>query len=60
MKKYMIVALIDGEMDSYFTDSYDEACGVRLDVECGMGGQAEIYERLTTGDGLSRYVLLEN
>lgn len=50
MKKFMIAcAWYDedlGEMvyNTVFTDSQDEASNVIMDVACGLGGRAQIYE----------------
>lgn len=60
MKKYMIVYRIDEGMGSCFADDYKEARQKKQDIECGLGGYAEIYER-TRKDSYTpgRYVLLE-
>lgn len=60
MKQFMIVYRIDEGMGSAFADDYQEAKQKKQDIECGLGGYAEIYERrckdaYTPG----RYVLLE-
>ena len=45
MKEYMVVYLVDGETGAAFADTWDEAQNKRIDVECGLGGYAEIYGR---------------
>lgn len=59
MKKYMLVYIIDGEHGARFSDSYIEVCNAKMDVECGIGGYAEIYERMETEDGTMEYVMVE-
>ena len=46
MKKYMVVYVIDGEENAWFSDDKEKAEQFRMDVSCGMGGYAEVYERM--------------
>lgn len=47
MKKYMVVFLADGnETVANFFDTYTEAKNAYMDMECGLGWYAEIYERM--------------
>lgn len=55
MKKYMVVCLVDGETSTAFFDGIMEADNYRMDVECGLGGYAEVYERTDIGDGIMAY-----
>ena len=60
MKKYMIVYRIDEGMGAAFSDSYQEAKSKKMDIECGLGGYAEIYAREEHEDaGYSEYILIE-
>lgn len=58
-RKYMIVGASGEGTGVSFADTYDAARGIRLDIECGLGGYAEIYER-KEDDGLSWYEFLES
>ena len=58
MKKYMIVYSTDDGSGVCFCDEYNNARNVKLDVECGFGGYAEIYIREEV-DEVPQYVLLE-
>ena len=44
MKKYMVVYVIDGEENAWFSDDREKTEQFRLDVECGVGGYAEVYK----------------
>lgn len=44
MKKFMVISVIDGEQGAAFFDSYVDARQHAMDVECGMGGIAQIYQ----------------
>lgn len=68
MKKYMIVYEIkddheglDPVQGALFADDYTEAKNKKMDIECGLGGYAEIYTR--TGEEIEdqppEYVLIE-
>lgn len=59
MKKYMLVYIIEGEQGARFSDNYLEISNAKMDVECGMGGYAEIYERMKTDEGEMEYVMVE-
>lgn len=61
MKKYMIVYTVEGNHGASFKDTYEEARNAKMDVECGLGGYAEIYGREEYEDGNipPEYVLLE-
>lgn len=65
MKKYMIVYEIkddheglDPVQGASFADDYTEARNKKMDVECGLGGYAELYVR-EEREGGPEYVLLE-
>lgn len=45
MKKYMIVYTVEDSQGASFADDYTEARNKKMDIECGLGGYAEIYER---------------
>ena len=45
MKKYMVVTEIDGKNGAAFFDTKDQAWQYKMDAECGMGGEAEVYIR---------------
>ena len=55
MKKYMVVCTAEGDHAAMFFDAYEDARQAKQDVECGLGGYAEIYERESEGG----YVFLE-
>lgn len=67
MKKYMIVYEIkddheglDPVQGASFADDYTEARNKKMDVECGLGGYAELYERVDLDFGyLQEYELIE-
>lgn len=59
MKKYMLVYTAFGSQLAMFSDDYSEIRNSKLDVECGIGGYAEIYERMETEDGVMEYVMVE-
>ena len=44
MKKFMVISVIDGEQVALFFDSHVDARQHAMDVECGMGGIAQIYQ----------------
>lgn len=60
MNRYMIVYRIDEGCGACFADDYSEARNKKMDIECGLGGYAEIYIR-EERDGFvpPEYVLLE-
>ena len=45
MANYMIVYTIDEGQGATFADDYTEAKNKKMDIECGLGGYAEIYGR---------------
>lgn len=45
MKDYMVVTPYEGETSAHFYDDYASAHNYKMDVECGLGGYAEIYHR---------------
>ena len=51
MKKYMVVYTWEGDTFASFADTFSEADKTRMDLECGLGEYAEIYERLETEYG---------
>lgn len=59
MKRFMVMVLCEGEQTAMFYDSYEEASGCRMDLECGLGAYCEIYERVEIEDGLKVYDFLE-
>lgn len=44
MKKYMVVYVIDGEENAWFSDDSTAAENFKMDVECGASGYAEVYK----------------
>lgn len=50
MKQYMIVYTAEGEQGVTFADHWSEATQKAMDIECGLGGYAEIYGRNTHED----------
>ena len=58
MKKYMVVYLIDGNPGATFFDFMYDAEKARQDIDCGLGGFAEVYERVTDQDGCRQYELV--
>lgn len=58
MKRFMVVFVVDGSQEAVFFDSYSEASRARMDIECGLGGYAELYERVEV-EGSMEYVFLE-
>lgn len=58
MKTFMIIGLVEGKSFAKFADTYDEARDIAMNVECGLGGYAEIYAREETESG-QEYRLLE-
>ena len=61
MKAYMLVYVIDGEQYAGFYDNYPDARNAKMDVECGLGGYAEIYgrEEYEDSDRPAEYIALE-
>ena len=57
MPQFMVVSKVDGETGANFYDSLGEAENARMACECGMGGYAEVYTRVSDKDG-DRYELL--
>lgn len=45
MRPFMIVATVEDSTFAKFADSYTEARDVATNIECGLGGYAEIYSR---------------
>ena len=58
MKKFMIVGEAEGEQFTSYADTYAEAKNKATDIECGLGGYAEIYSREQTEHG-AEYRFLE-
>lgn len=58
METFMIIGLVEGKSFAKFADTYDEARDIAMNVECGLGGYAEIYAREYAGSD-SQYRLLE-
>lgn len=59
MKKYMLVYIVESEQEVIFGNDYFKIRQSKMDVECGLGGYAEIYERMEDEDGMEAYVLVE-
>lgn len=59
MNKYMIVGVIDEGQIASFADDYQEAKQKKQDIECGLGGYAELYGREEREDQPGEYVLIE-
>ena len=59
MKKYMIVYKVEDSQGASFADDYPEAKNKKMDIECGLGGYAEIYGREELEDYGPEYVLIE-
>ena len=51
MAKYMMVYLCEGEQGVSFSEDLNKLMNSRMDIECGLGGYAEIYERMETEFG---------
>ena len=58
MKRFMVVFIVDGSQEAIFCDDYLKASRSKMDIECGLGGVAEVYERMEVEGGME-YVLLE-
>ena len=58
MKKYMLVYVVEGEQSVIFNDSYLKISRSKMDIECGLGGYAEVYERMETDNG-TEYIMVE-
>ena len=63
MKTYMVISLVDGEQGVSFADHWEEATDIARNIECGLGGYAEIYGRDThedeEEDKPAEYVMIE-
>ena len=44
MKKYMVVMNVNGKQGAVFFDKITDAEQFRMDIECGVGGRAQVYE----------------
>ena len=61
MKKFMLIITDDeGDQTVVFTDEVDEAMNTRMNAECGMGYQVDLYSREKDEDGIEAYQLLMN
>lgn len=58
MEEYMVVSRCEGSTYAKFFNDYSEAEQYRIDVECGIGGYLEVYERTTNEDGIISYTFL--
>lgn len=58
MKKFMVVFVADGSQEAVFYDYEHDAAQAKMDIECGLGGYAELYVRMEVEGGVE-YVLLE-
>jgi hypothetical protein len=54
----LIITDDEGDQTAVFTDEVDEAMNTRMNAECGMGYQVELYSREKDEDGLESYQLL--
>lgn len=45
MKSFMLIGIIEEQQFARFSDNYNEISAWKMDVECGLGGYAEIYIR---------------
>lgn len=61
MKDYMVVWVTEDGQGASFFDRYSDAYSCRMDIDCGLGGYAEIYERQPDPEmpRLSSYVMIE-
>lgn len=59
MKKYMLVFVTEDGEEAIFGDDYLKMINSKMDVECGLGGYAELYERMETECGME-YKLIES
>ena len=59
MMKYMLVYVTEDGQDALFGNDYLKMCNSKMDIECGLGGCAELYERVETECGMA-YVLVES
>lgn len=55
MPKYMVVMKGEGGTFAMFFDTISKAEEYRMDGVCGMGFDAEVYERMTDKDGAEYY-----
>lgn len=58
METFMVIGVVEGKSFAKFADTYDEAKDTMTNIECGLGGYAELYAREYAGSG-SEYRLLE-
>ncbi len=61
MKAYMVVYTVDGQHGAGFYENYAEARNAMMDIECGMGGYAELYARkeYEDSDQPAEYIMIE-
>lgn len=58
MKLYMLVYVVEGEQAVMFGSDLYTMLKSKMDIECGLGGYAELYKRMEAEDGME-YVLFE-
>ena len=58
MKTFMVIGVVEGELFAKFADTYGEARDIATNIECGLGGYAELYSREEC-EGGPEYRLLE-
>lgn len=58
MKKYMLVYVTEDGQFAMFSDDMKTISQSKMDIECGLGGCAEIYKRVEDDDFGSEYRLL--
>ena len=55
MKKFMVIYTYEGTQGASFFDTAGEAENCRMDLECGLGAYAEVYERKDSNHDMSYY-----
>ena len=58
MKLYMLIYVTEDGQSAMFGDDYYVMLKSKMDIECGLGGYAELYKRVETEDGME-YTFLE-
>lgn len=52
MKKFMVVTMVEGNTCASFFATLNEAEDHRMNVVCGLGGIAQVYELMYHGDAV--------
>ena len=55
MPKYMLICHLDGDTFAKFSDNHTALAEKKLHLECGLGGQGEMYHRVEDKDSGDRY-----